>query len=118
MLHWRWVMVGVRRMMVAFGLAALAGTPVVRGHVIGEIVLTVGHSAAGQLKIVTELDEAVVMQASPFPEVPGYFGSDPAFHSVIGDDVAGDFYELSPAASVRFVLLGKDPGMEVFRDNG
>jgi MYXO-CTERM domain-containing protein len=108
-------MVSIRGMVAALALVGWAGVSGALGH---EIVLLVGHNAAGQLKIDADLDHPVVMPVSPFPEVPGYFGSDPAFHSAIGDDVAGDLYELSLTSSLRWVLVGKDPGMEVFKDGG
>jgi hypothetical protein len=39
-------------------------------------------------------------------------------HSAPIDEPEEDFFQLSPAADLRFILVAKDPGMEVWDDHG
>ncbi len=80
--------------------------------------MLVGRTAAGQLKIVTEFPQPVPLDLSIFPGISGYAFAEPAFHSTILDDPANDLLQLSPAADFRFVLLARDPGVQVWNDSG
>jgi hypothetical protein len=77
----------------------------------------IGRSAAGQLKVDVSFTQAG-LPASIFPGISGYATGELGFHSTILDDPANDFFQLSPAADFRFILLAKDPDMEVWNDTG
>jgi hypothetical protein len=77
-----------------------------------------GRSAAGQLKVNIDFIQPLVLEASVFPGISGYATGELGFHSTILDDAANDFFQLSTAADFRFILLAKDPGMEVWNDTG
>ena len=99
-------------------LAAIAASGVspVIGH--EEEVILVGRSAAGELVVDSDFDQPVELPISIFPGIFGYATGELAFHSTILDDPANDFFQLSATADFRFVLLAKDPGMEVWKDGG
>jgi hypothetical protein len=82
-----------------------------------EDILT-GHSAAGQLKVDIEFIQPLGLPASVYPGISGYATGEMGLHSTILDDPTNDFFQLSPAGDFRFVLLAKDPGMEVWNDTG
>ena len=77
-----------------------------------------GRSAAGLLKVNVEFTPPLELEASIFPGISGYATGEVGVHSTILDDAASDFYQLSTAADFRFILLAKDPGMEVWNDTG
>lgn len=83
-----------------------------------EQVIVVGRNAAGALVVDSDFDQPVELPTSIFPGIPGYATGELAFHSLLADDPANDMFQLSPAADFRFVLLGKDPGIEVWNDTG
>ena len=97
-------------------LVAIAGpaTPA-KAH---EIVLLVGRSAAGQIKIDADLDHPVPLPVSVFPGISGYAEGEPAFHATILDDPANDFFQLDPSASFQFVILSQDPGIGIYTPAG
>jgi hypothetical protein len=78
----------------------------------------VGHSAAGQIKADVQFTPPLPLPVSVYPGISGYATGDMGFHSTILDDPTNDFFILSPAGDFRFVLLAKDPGMEVWNDTG
>jgi hypothetical protein len=83
-----------------------------------ELELVVGRSAAGELKVERRFTQPVVLPGSIFPGIPGFATAELAFHSTILDEPDEDFFQLSTAANFRFVLLAKDPGVEVWNDTG
>ena len=84
-----------------------------------EAVIVAGRTGAGQLVADADFDQPVGLQPSIFPGIPGYATGELAFHSTILDDPADDFFQLSNGgADIRFVLLAKDPGIEVWNDTG
>ena len=87
-------------------------------HASAEEEITVGRSAAGQLKVQIDFEQPFSLAASIFPGISGYATGEMGVHSTLLDDPANDFFQLSTAADFRFVLLAKDPGMEVWNDNG
>jgi hypothetical protein len=80
--------------------------------------ILVGRSAAGDLRVHMDFAQPVELPASIFPGISDYAFAELSFHSTILDDPANDFFQLSTAAGFRFVLLAKDPGMEVWNDTG
>ena len=80
--------------------------------------ILVGRSAAGELKVEMDFAQPVELPASLFPGISDYALAELSFHSTILDDLTNDFFQLSTAADFRFVLLAKDPGMEVWNDTG
>jgi hypothetical protein len=83
-----------------------------------EIVLNVGRSAAGQIKIDADLDHPVPLPVSIFPGISGFAEAEPAFHSTILDDPANDFFQLDPAANFQFVITAQDPGIGIYTPTG
>lgn len=83
-----------------------------------EQVIVVGHTAAGALVVDSDFEQPVELPASIFPGIDGFAIGELAFHSLIADDPTNDFFQVSPAADFRFVLLAKDAGVEVWNDTG
>jgi hypothetical protein len=83
-----------------------------------ETEILVGRSSAAKLVVDTDFPQPVELPPSVFPTISGYVTSFMGIHSTILDDVTNDFFQLSPAADVQFILLAKDPGMEVWNDSG
>jgi hypothetical protein len=83
-----------------------------------EQVIVVGRNAAGELVVDSDFDQPVELPVSIFPGIPGYATGELALHSTILDDPTNDFFQLSAAADFRFILLAKDPGMEVWNGTG
>jgi hypothetical protein len=98
-------------------IASLAATATAPSHA-HEIVLLVGRSAAGQIKIDADLDHPVPLDPSIFPGIPGYAFGEPAFHATILDDPANDFFQLDPAANFQFVITAQDPGIGIYTPSG
>ena len=80
--------------------------------------IIVGRSAAGQIKVAIDFPQPVELPVSIFPGISGYATGEMGVHSTLLDEPANDFFQLSVAADFRFVLLAKDPGMEVWNDTG
>ena len=104
--------------MICACLAALLALcpPSIQAH--EETELIVGRNAAGKLVIHADFEQPVALGESIFPGIPGYATAELAFHSAIVDVPNEDFFQLSSAASISFILLAKDPGMEVLNDTG
>jgi hypothetical protein len=83
-----------------------------------EIVLLVGRSAAGQIKIDADLHHPVPLPVSVFPGISGYAEGEPAFHATILDDPANDFFQLDPAANFQFVITAQDAGIGIYTPSG
>lgn len=85
-----------------------------------EDAIHVGRSSAGQIKAEIEFDQPAVLPVSVFPGINGYATGLLALHSTPLDEPANDFFQFPPAspASFQFILLAKDPGMEVWNDDG
>ena len=77
-----------------------------------------GHNAAGQLQVRIEFEQPFELPVSVFPGISGFATGEMGLHSTILDEPANDFFQLSPAADFRFILLAEDPGMEVWNDHG
>ena len=86
--------------------------------VLAEDELDVGRSAAGQLKVDIDFPQPFELAVSVFPGMPGYATGELGVHSASVDDPTNDFFQLSPGADFRFILLAKDSGMEVWNDHG
>jgi hypothetical protein len=84
----------------------------------GEEDMLFGHNAAGQLQVRIEFLQPFELPVSVFPGISGFATGELGLHSTILDDSANDFFQLSSAADFRFILLSKDPGMEVWNDHG
>ncbi len=80
--------------------------------------MQIGQSLAGQLKVNVDFIQPLGLEFSTIPGFPGFATGDVGFHSAAADDETADFLELSPLADIRFILLAKDPGMEVWNDTG
>lgn len=80
--------------------------------------ILVGQTAAGELHLHMDFAQPVAVPLSIFPGISGYAFGDLAFHSTILDEPEEDFFQLSTAANFQFVLLAKDPGVEVWNDTG
>jgi hypothetical protein len=80
--------------------------------------ILVGRSVAGQLKVDIEFLQPFQLEVSVFPGISGYATGEMGVHSTILDDPTNDFFQLSTPGDFRFVLLAKDPGMEVWNDTG
>lgn len=78
----------------------------------------VGHNAASQLKAHVEFAQPLALEASVFPGISGYATGLLGMHSTELDEPAEDFFQLSTAADLRFILVAKDAGMEVWNDHG
>jgi hypothetical protein len=100
---------------IAFLTMASVGFQVL-AHEEKEIV--VGRNAAGEIKVEMEFSQPVELEESVFPGISGHATGELAFHSTLLDSPTNDFFQLSTAADFRFVLLAKDPGMEVWNDTG
>ncbi len=83
-----------------------------------ENAVHVGRSAAGQLKFQINFPLPFELLPSIFPGKPGYATGDLGIHANDDEDVANDFYLLSPACDLRFILAAETPGMEVWNDTG
>jgi hypothetical protein len=83
-----------------------------------ETVILVGSNIAGELLVDCDFPQPVELPASVFPGISGYATGEMGIHSTILDDPTNDFFQLSTAADFRFILLAKDPGMEVWNDTG
>jgi hypothetical protein len=80
--------------------------------------MLVGRTAEGQLKIEIDFAQPLPLPASVYPGIGGYATGDLGLHSTILDEATNDFFQLSSSADLRFILLAKDPGMEVWNDTG
>ena len=94
---------------IAFLVASLAW---------GEDEMEVGRNASGQLVVQIEFEQPLVLPVSVFPGISGYATGEVGLHSALFDDPGNDFFQLSPAADFRFILLAKDSGIEVWNDTG
>ena len=83
-----------------------------------EQVILVGRDAAGQLKVDLDFPQPVELPASIFSGISGYATGELALHSTILDEPDEDFFQLSTAADFRFILVAKNPGVEVWNDTG
>jgi hypothetical protein len=102
-------------------LPSILGTILVAGSAVaheGESVLLVAGTADGRLVVSVDLAEPTELAASIFPGIHGFATGELAFHSTLLDEPEENLFQLSPAADFRFVLMAKDPGMEVWNDSG
>ena len=85
---------------------------------LAEDELEIGRNSLGQLKVQVGFEQPFGLPVSVFPGWPGYATGEVGFHSAAFDEPTNDFYQLSLASDLRFILLAKDPGMEVLNDHG
>ena len=78
-----------------------------------ETEMIVGQTAGGQLTIGMDFQQPIELDRSIFAGIFGYATGEVAFHSTILDDTNSDSFQLSTSADLRFILVAKDPGMEV-----
>ena len=97
-------------------IAAIGASVALRTSAEEEILA--GRTTAGQLKVEVDFAQPLPLSASIYPGITGYATGDLGFHSTVLDDPANDFFQLSTSADFRFILLAKDPGMEVWNDTG
>jgi hypothetical protein len=76
--------------------------------------MIVGASAAGQIKVDEDFLQPFGVPASIFPGFPGYASGEIAFHSTVLDEPTNDFFQLTNNGDFRFVLIAKDPGIEIW----
>src|SRR5689334_9678599 len=80
--------------------------------------ILVGRSPAGQIKVDVGFTPPLELPVSACPGISGYVTGELGIHSTLLDDPGNGFFQLSTAADFRFLLLAKDPGMEVWNDTG
>lgn len=80
--------------------------------------MVIGRDSLGQLKVQVGFEQPLGLPVSAFPGWPGYATGEVGFHSAAFDEPTNDFYQLSAASDLRFILLAKDHGMEVLNDHG
>ena len=90
----------------------------IASRALAEDEILVGRTAAGQLKVDIGFTQPLELEASIFPGISGYATGELGLHSTLLDDPINDFFQLSPAADFRFILLAKDSEMEVWNDSG
>lgn len=83
-----------------------------------EAEVHVGRSAAGQLKVQAEFPQPHELEMSVFPGITGYATGLVGVHSTELDEPTNDFFQLAITANLRFVLLAKDAGIEMWNDTG
>lgn len=120
MFMWFSFTVEVRQMSIrSLGrIACLVMAMFIASQALAEEEILVGRTAAGQLKVDVGFTQPLVLEASVYPGISGYATGALGLHSTLFDDTNNDFLQLSPAADFRFILLAKDPGMEVWNDTG
>jgi hypothetical protein len=84
----------------------------------GEEEILVGRNAINQLVVQVGFVEPMALPLSVFPGISGYATGELGLHSNILNDTNNDFFPPSTAADFRFILVAKDPGMEVWNDTG
>jgi hypothetical protein len=89
----------------------LGGTQVLAHE---ETVILVGRNAAGELVVDSDFDQPVELPVSIYAGISGYATGSIGIHSTILDEPTNDFFQLSTAADFEFILLAKDPGMEIW----
>ena len=83
-----------------------------------ENAIHVGRSAAGQLKFTVNFPLPLELLPSVFPGKPGYATGDLGIHAADEENATNDFFILTSTCDLRFVLVAKTPGMEVWNDTG
>ncbi|MGH7178431.1 MAG: hypothetical protein ACREJC_13720 [Tepidisphaeraceae bacterium] len=80
--------------------------------------IVVGRDGAGQLKAHIDFLQPVSLPVSIFGGISGFAAAEPGLSSLFVDEPDEDFFAPSGASSIRFVLLARDPGVEVWNDTG
>ena len=83
-----------------------------------ENAIHVGRSAAGQLKFAVDFSLPFELLPSVIPGKPGYATGDLGIHAADEEDGTNDFFLLTNTCDLRFILVAKTPGMEVWNDSG
>ena len=79
-----------------------------------ESEILAGRNSTGLLKIDIEFPLPLVLPAAIYAGIPGYATGELGFHSTQFDDPSNDFFQLSPSADFRLILMAHDPGMEIW----
>jgi hypothetical protein len=95
-------------------IAAFVAWSVFHAAAHDEDAIIVGTGAAKQIKFDDGFPQPFVVPASIFPGFPGYASGEIAFHSTILDEPTNDFFQFSTNGDFRFVLVAKDPGIEIW----
>lgn len=97
--------------------AALVGaafaSPIASAEMEAEV--TIWQSAAGQLVAELHADQPILMEESIFPEFAGYATGSIGFHSADFDEPRMDRFMLAPGSDIEAVLVGFDPGIQVYK---
>ena len=108
--------------MVAFrtlrGFSLLAGILLLASSARPEEEVDFGQSSTGELKAQIEFDQPLPLPRSIFPGIIGYATGEMGLHSIPLDEPTNDSFQLSLTSDFRFILLSKDPGIEVWNDHG
>jgi hypothetical protein len=99
-----------------FAIAAIVARPA--SSAAHEVVLDVGRSAAGQIKIRADLSHPLPLGPSIFPGIPGFASGEPAFHSIFVDDPANDLFQPALSSNFQFVITAADPGIGIYTPSG
>jgi hypothetical protein len=83
-----------------------------------ESAVIISRTSAGQLQATPEFEMPFPLELSVFPGISGHATGRMGFHSTVFDDPTNNSYQLSNTADLRFILLSKTPGMEVWNDHG
>lgn len=80
--------------------------------------LHIGRSSTGQLKVEVGFSQPHELEPSVFPGITGHATGLLGIHSIDFDEPTNDLFLLSTNADLKFVLLAKDAGMEIWNDTG
>jgi hypothetical protein len=80
--------------------------------------IDIGHNAAGQLKMITEIQQPFPMPVSIFGGVPGYALASVGMESASTDDPANDFFALPLQTDIQIILVGADPNIFMYNFQG
>ena len=97
--------------LIAASVGLLASTGLALAHGIN-----VGRTIDNRLAVSFEETMPFPLPESTFPGVPGFAESGPGFSSL--HEPEGDLLLLEPLSEIEFVLIGADPGMQVWNDRG
>src|SRR5262249_34738900 len=96
--------------LVALAIALLIVAPV---EIVSAHGISIGRSAAGQLRIVIEVSMPAPIPPSIFPGITGWANAEPGLASAELDEPAQDLFQLDPGSDVEFELVAFDPGIQI-----
>jgi hypothetical protein len=80
--------------------------------------ITVGRDAKNRLVARFDAARSYPLEASRLIGIDGYAAGFPGFNSIFEERAGDAFFQLDPASSIEFVLVGADPGIAVWNDHG